>query len=277
MLAPEPISNGNVSTGVLESIQAAASGPITNGVYDEAAASIIQHPLRGEIANIQQSIQETGLAISSVQKLRESLDGVKGALSQMREYLKEIASGNYSQEEKDKLWGEVRSVIQEYNDMVANIEHNSNKVFTTDGGSISISVGDGETMSIVAKDLRFDVEDLNLFGNSKSMAEKVKEAMEAIIGFDGFLLGVSQRIEKVTTHVQFELGAILDVVENIKEHNRNSELGIYSLSRVLEEAYKALRGQANIEPEAALQLLLDPIGSTAEDRVLEDILAESTE
>ena len=46
---------------------------------------------------------------------------------------------------------------------------------------------------------------------------------------------------------------------------------------MLERAYEAIRGQANIEPEAAVQLLLDPIGSPVEDRVLEDILAESTE
>lgn len=277
MLAPEPISNDNISAGISESIKAAASGPITNCEYDDAAVSIIQNPLRGEIANIRQIINEAGLAISWVQKLRESLEGAKGALGKMRDYIREINSFKNSEEEKVKLWGEVKSVAKDYNEMLARIERDGRKMLSVDGETVSMPVGDGSTVGIIADNLRFDVEDLNVFGNSRSMIEKLVEAMEAIRAFDGFLIGVSQRIEKVTTHVQFELEEILDVVENIKERNRNLEIDFYSLTQMLDRAYEAMRSQANIEPETAVELLMDPIGSTDEDRMLEDILAESTE
>jgi DNA repair ATPase RecN len=277
MLAPEPISNDILSTGISESIKAASSKAVSDGIYDDAAASNIQNPLRGDIASIQQSIKEAGLAISWVQKLRESLDRAKGTLGKMREYLKEIASAKNSEEEKVKLWGEVKSVAEDYNEMIERIGSDSRKMLASDGESISIPVGEDSNRSIIADNLRFDIEDLNVFGNSRSLVEKMVDAMEAIRAFDGFLIGVSQRIEKVATHVQFELAEILDVVENIKERNRNLEIDFFSLTQMLERAYEAMRGQANIEPETAVELLLDPIGSPAEDRILEDILAESTE
>ena len=48
---------------------------------------------------------------------------------------------------------------------------------------------------------------------------------------------------------------ILEMERKIAEQNENSELGRFSLSRIRKEALKALRCQANVNPNKALKLL----------------------
>jgi len=62
-------------------------------------------------------------------------------------------------------------------------------------------------------------------------------------------------VETVTTLMQFELGDICEVETRIPELNKSLELETFSLGQITEDAYKAMRCQANVEHFRALQLL----------------------
>lgn len=100
-----------------------------------------------------------------------------------------------------------------------------------------------------------EIENPDLTNNPNSMLQKIKEEIEAIKNYDGFLLGIDEQIEQVTTNMQFKLEDILKVEERIAQLNDASELGAFTLQRILSEAYKALRCQANTNSEKVLNLI----------------------
>jgi len=109
----------------------------------------------------------------------------------------------------------------------------------------------------IAKDFGVDLADVALSEDSDTLLEKIKRAIREIIENDGFLLGVKEKLDAFTTLMAFDLRDVLSVEEYMAEKNMTLELGKFSLVRVQEDMRKALRGQANVNPDAASALLID--------------------
>ena len=88
---------------------------------------------------------------------------------------------------------------------------------------------------------------------------KLEGEIKAINAYDGFLLGVHDKIEEFPRHSEFGLEQVLDVEKRMAEVHETLELYKFTLKRVREEAFKALRCQGNLGPERALDLLKDNI------------------
>jgi hypothetical protein len=89
--------------------------------------------------------------------------------------------------------------------------------------------------------------------------EKLKKEIEAIIAFEGFLLGIHEKIDEFTKYVQFRLEQIPDVERNILDTNENLELGKFTIARMREEVLRALQGQAHLNPERVLHFLKNAV------------------
>ena len=100
--------------------------------------------------------------------------------------------------------------------------------------------------------------------NQSELLKKVKEVMERVNASEAALLGVDKLIEHFETKSQFGLGDITTVEKNMKDKNMNQEIGRFSLTRIMEEARKALRGQANMDPGAATRFTEYATGNTAD-------------
>lgn len=74
------------------------------------------------------------------------------------------------------------------------------------------------------------------------LIEGIEKAIKRIKSSDNALLGVDEIIEEIKTSAQFTSGDIRGVAENMKDQNMRLEIGLYSLSRIMEDARKALRG-----------------------------------
>lgn len=98
-------------------------------------------------------------------------------------------------------------------------------------------------------------EKMQVAGTTGVRIQKVRETIEAIDNYDGFLLGAYEQIDQISSPMQFKLKDILKVEERIDQLDDTLELGIFTIHRIQQEAAKALRGQANIEPENALALI----------------------
>jgi len=88
---------------------------------------------------------------------------------------------------------------------------------------------------------------------------KLADEIKAINSFDGFLLGVHDKIEKFPRRSQFDLKQILDIEKHTAELYETLELYKFTLRRIRAEAFKALRCQGNLGPQRALDLLKDNI------------------
>lgn len=84
-----------------------------------------------------------------------------------------------------------------------------------------------------------------------------REEVEKIKSFDGFLLGVHDKIERFSPPAEFDLDQVQDVMQHMAEVTSKLELGVFSLARIREKALKALRCQDEPQPDRVLKLLED--------------------
>jgi len=105
---------------------------------------------------------------------------------------------------------------------------------------------------------------------------KLADEIKAINSYDGFLLGVYDKIEKFSRHTQFGLEQVLDVEQNIAELHETLELYKFTLKRIIAEALKALRCQGNLGPRRVLRLLRENISKQKTVRWVKEEQATTT-
>jgi len=103
----------------------------------------------------------------------------------------------------------------------------------------------------------------NLAKNLREQAEGLSAALDILWGhitevMMGSMTGsLDAGGSSISSGPEFGLDQILDVEKKITASSANSELAIFSLARIREDAMKALQCQGNLEPEKAVVLLQD--------------------
>ena len=87
----------------------------------------------------------------------------------------------------------------------------------------------------------------------------LRDEIKAINSFDGFMLGVHDKIEEFTEHTQFGLEQVLDVEQNMADLHESLELYKFTLKQIRAEALKTLRCQGNLGPQRVLHLLRESV------------------
>lgn len=98
-----------------------------------------------------------------------------------------------------------------------------------------------------------------VYSDVSSLLSYFREAVKEIRSFEGFLIGVHDKIEKFLPQAEFDLNQVQNVEDHMANMTARLELGIFSLAHVREEALKALRGQHSSEPQRAFARLEDNV------------------
>ena len=98
-----------------------------------------------------------------------------------------------------------------------------------------------------------------VYSDAGKIVEWLREEIISINSFDGFMLGVHDKIEQFSRHTQFGLEQVLDVEQNIAELHESLEIYKFTLQQIRAEALKALRCQGNLGPQRVLQFLRESI------------------
>lgn len=99
----------------------------------------------------------------------------------------------------------------------------------------------------------------SVYSDPSKLVSKLRKEIEAINSFDGFLIGVHDKIDEFSKHTEFSLDQVLDVEQRIAQLHEKLELSKFSLPRIKAEAFKVVRCQGNLGPMRALHLLRDNI------------------
>jgi hypothetical protein len=99
----------------------------------------------------------------------------------------------------------------------------------------------------------------SVYTDPGKLVSRLRKEIKAINSFDGFLIGVHDKIDEFSKHTEFSLDQVLDVEQRMAELHEKLELSKFSLPRVKAEAFKVLRCQGNLGPMRALHLLRDNI------------------
>ena len=100
----------------------------------------------------------------------------------------------------------------------------------------------------------------SVYSEPSKYVKWLRNEIKEINSYDGFLLGIHDKIDKFEKHTRFTLKQILDVEKYNAELYDNLELYKFTLRRIQADALKALRCQGNLGPQNVLHLLKNNIG-----------------
>ena len=99
----------------------------------------------------------------------------------------------------------------------------------------------------------------HVYSEPSKLRVKLADEIKAIDAYDGFLLGVYDKIEKFSRHTEFGLEQVLDVEQRMGELYETLELYKFTLKRIRAEALDVLQCQGNLGPQRVLHLLEETI------------------
>ena len=226
--------------------------------HNDSAVAEIKHSERSDLSEVQEKKGIADAKGAIAQKLREAVGKIGKKLKKNKELVEMIAKNQLKDMEKLKVLLEIKQNLVEINNVVASTNIDGNLPLGPEGKPMIFSLNDETDISIPAQDFSVDIEKMTLDNNNpKNMRNIIRKAIEAINSYDGFMIGVHDRIEEVSTQMQFKIEDILKVEERINNFDEVLELSVFTISRIRQDAAKALRGQANIESEKAFALIFN--------------------
>jgi flagellin len=224
--------------------------------HNDVVATIREF-VNGETADVRLSAKNASTAISIVQTFADAASSIAVRLAKMEELAKKASSPDYSSAQIDDMQKEFKNLAKEINEIVKSTEYDFNKLFTTEGKAISISIGEGSKIDIFAKDLSFDSTGLDLTKEPVDALSNVKKAIKDLSEYGGYLNRKSALVEKLTAVVESEIESAAGVKVDEFTLKDALETDAYTVSRIIENSSDAHETQANMEPSIVLQLLKD--------------------
>jgi flagellin-like hook-associated protein FlgL len=221
------------------------------------AVAIIGEPLRGQLAGPLESIRASGDVISLTQGLESTLAGISLRLDKMKELAGDADNGNHSANKIAPLREQLRSLGEEINDITKQSEFKGNKLFGRTGQSMVVGPGGGMVLEIRARDFSFDLDNDNVGGNFKNLRAKIKKDIDSVLEYEDFLVSVREQAEQITSTMLDKFNDIMEFNSYVVQQRESLEVNAFTIARVLKDAAKAMRGQANVAGPRAVQLLRD--------------------
>ncbi len=232
---------------------------------DDAAASVIQYLLHGKISEGQENERYVSEAISMAQEFADAALEINNKLQAMKK-LAEKAVRTGSNKQKEKLQEEFEQLAGEINDIVSNTEYNGNKLFSSDGKTISISIGNGSSIDVVSKDLSVDIDGLDLTTDAEGALAAIQSSASKSSYYGGYLEDQVSHLKSMAGFVEFAIPNDMGIeAEDLFDMGFAKEVAGYASSQTLEDLSVLFEAQANVEPSRALQLLKDRIEELKEE------------
>jgi len=225
---------------------------------DDAATSVIQYLLHGNISEGQENERYANEAISMTQRFAEAVSRIYEQLQKMKE-LAEKAVRTFAKKKLDKLQEEFKRSANEINDIVENTEYNGNKLFSADGKTISISIGKSSSIDIVSKDLSIDIDGLDLTTDPEGALAAIQSIANESSYYSGYLEELVSHLENMVWLIEFKIHNDMGIEADEDELDLAlaKEVAGYASSQTLEDVSVVFDAQANVEPIRAVQLLRD--------------------
>lgn len=200
------------------------------------------------------------------QKFADAALEINKKLQTMKK-LAEKAVRTGSNKQKEKLQEEFEQLAGEINDIVSNTEYNGNKLISSDGKTISISIGNGSSIDVVSKDLSVDIEGLDLTTDAEGALAAIQSSASKSSYYSGYLEDQVSHLKSMADLIEFEIPNDMGIEadEDLLDMDFAKEVAGYASSQTLEDLSVLFEAQTNVEPNRALQLLKDRIEELIEE------------
>lgn len=252
-----------------KSMERLASGLRINRASDDAAGLAISERLRTQITGMKVASKNSQDAMSMMQVAEAAYSGVTSMLQRMRELAVQAANGTNSTSDRTNLQSEFAALAAEITNVGASTSYNGVKLVGTAATSFTFQVGANSADIISAETVAISAAALGSAASCGDIASAAitdaAAACAAIVEIDKALDGISQLradLGAITNRLEYTIERLSVLGENtmaaesrLRDLDMASEMVNFTRLQILQQSGIAMLAQANLAPQAVLQLL----------------------
>lgn len=258
-----------------QSVERIASGIRINRGADDAAGLAISEALRSDIRALRQAVRNANDGISLINVTEGALNEQSGILIRLRELSSQAATGTVGSTERATIQLEFNALRSEIDRISATTEFNGQKL--VDGSleasvaavnQISIQVGIDSSVNsrinlntevnlaaVTSSSLGIDVLAVTTAGAALSALDFINTAIATVTAARGSVGAVQNRLVRTITNLSVTVENLQAAESAIRDADIAEEVALLTRNQILVQASTAMVGQANLIPQAVLQLL----------------------
>ncbi|MFN0206398.1 MAG: flagellin [Planctomycetota bacterium] len=244
-----------------------ASGLRIASAADDAAGLAISERLRAKIRSLHQSIRNANDGISLVQTAEGALSENSSILARMKELAVQARNGTASSSDRATLDDEFRSLVAALGRNSSATTYGGVQLLDGTSANITFQVGDGivagvDTFTTSLADVTtttLGVETLTINTDCMDLIDNVIDTLGTSIDTVNVARGrfgaAQNRLQSTISSLNVSIENLAAAESRIRDVDVASESADLTRNSILQQAATAILGQANLQPQAALQLL----------------------
>ena len=232
---------------------------------DDSAGLAISERLRAQIRSLAQAERNANDGVSFVQTGEGALNEVSNILVRLRELAVQASNGTVSDADKDTLQEEFSALRNEIDRIAKSTEFNG--IHLLDGSvttaSFQVGIGVDETINKIsvalspalATSLGLSTVDIGSTGDTSFAITQIDGAINAVSQLRGDFGAVQNRLNSTIANLGSARENLSAAESRIRDVDVAYETAQLTRNSILQQAAISILGQANMGPQAALNLL----------------------
>ena len=258
------------------SVERISSGIRINRAADDAAGLAISVGLRSDIRALRQAVRNASDGISLLNVTEGALNEQSGILIRLRELASQAATGTVGSTERQTIQLEFSALRSELDRITATTEFNGAKLID---GTLSSSVADVNSHILIQIGLdsgansridlntelrlnsidstQLEIHMLSVTASSEALTalDKITDAIASITESRGKVGAVQNRLTRSIANLSVSVENLTAAESSIRDADIAEEVAELTRNQILVQTATAMVGQANLIPQAVLQLL----------------------
>ncbi|MDA1110739.1 MAG: flagellin [Nitrospinae bacterium] len=266
---------GSNNDRLAQSVERIASGIRINRGADDAAGLAISEALRSDIRPLRQAIRNANDGISLINVTEGALNEQSGILIRLRELSSQAATGTVGSNERQTIQLEFDALRNEIDRIAATTEFNGQKLVdgslasaVSSTNHILIQVGIDSTVNsrinlnaevdlqaITSSSLGIANLSVTTAGAALTALETFNTSISTVTQGRGKVGAVQNRLVRTIANLSITVENLSAAESAIRDADIAEEVAFLTRNQILVQAATAMVGQANLIPQAVLQLL----------------------
>ena len=266
---------GNNNDRLAKSVERISSGIRINKASDDAAGLAVSEALRSDIRALRQAIRNGNDGISLINITEGALNEQSGILIRLRELASQASTGTVGSTERQTIQLEFTALRNEIDRISGVTEFNGQNL--VDGSLASSISADNQILiqvgidsnansrinlneqinltAITASSLSIDTLSVTTGTAALTALDSINTAISAVTAGRGKVGAVSNRLVRSISNLSISVENLQAAESQIRDADIAEEVALLTRNQILVQASTAMVGQANLIPQAVLQLL----------------------
>lgn len=256
---------GQVNERLAGNFRRLATGLRISTAADDAAGLAISERLRSQIRSLDQARRNANDGISLVQTAEGALGESSSILIRLRELAIQSANGSTSNQDRETLDQEFKSLVDEIDRIASSTEFNGIKLLNGSSSTVSFHIGFGTTAGIDSISVTLDAAletslnlgtlDIGSGGNTALAITQIDAAIDSVSSLRGRLGAVQNRLGSTINNLAVQTENLSAAESRIRDVDIAYETSQLTRNTILQQASIAVLAQSNSLPQSALSLL----------------------